>query len=128
MADCDSCCRGFESRQLTPLASQGLIRLRVVPKECEHNAHMSYVLLAPGTDRNHVLDLFRRQRISSVFHYVPLHSSPGGLRYGRAHGDLSITDDISERLIRLPLWVGLTKADQHNVVDTLRMALGFSAT
>jgi len=111
---------------LTPLANQGLLRLPVVPKECEHNAHMFYVLLAPNIERNHVLDAFRHASISSVFHYVPLHSSPGGMRYGRAHGDLSVTNDISERLIRLPLWVNLTEADQNRVVETLRNAIASS--
>lgn len=112
---------------LSPLATQGLLRLPVVPKECEHNAHMFYILLSPDLDRNRILEEFKRQGISSVFHYVPLHSSPGGLRYGRAHGDLAVTIDISERLIRLPLWVGLTEADQQNVVDALRAALAPSS-
>lgn len=109
---------------LTPLADLGLIRLPVVPKECQHNAHMFYVLLTPGTDRNQVLEEFRRKRISSVFHYVPLHSSPGGLRYGRAHGDLAVTSDTSERLVRLPLWVGLSESDQDRVAEALSLALG----
>ena len=68
---------------------------------------MYYVLLAPEIDRQRVLDSFKRNKIWSVFHHVPLHSSPAGKRYGRPHGDLDVTNQQSERLVRLPLWVGL---------------------
>ncbi|PKO45348.1 MAG: hypothetical protein CVU30_00475 [Betaproteobacteria bacterium HGW-Betaproteobacteria-3] len=80
---------------------------------------MYYVLLAPGIDRQAVLNALKRDGIYSVFHYVPLHSSPAGLRYGRVHGTLGQTHDLSERLIRLPLWVGLMEAQQARVVDVL---------
>ncbi|WP_454764697.1 dTDP-4-amino-4,6-dideoxygalactose transaminase [Cupriavidus campinensis] len=92
----------------------GLLRRPVVPADCEHNAHMYYVLLAEGVDRQAVLDALKRDGIASVFHYVPLHSSPAGRRYGRVHGSLDITDRQSERLLRLPLWVGMT--DDHPVL------------
>ncbi|TXC88857.1 dTDP-4-amino-4,6-dideoxygalactose transaminase [Paraburkholderia azotifigens] len=104
---------------LESFEAKGVLRRPILPKECQHNAHMYYVLLSSEVNRQAVLDDFRRNEISSVFHYVPLHSSPGGLKYGRAHGDLSITDSVSERLVRLPLWVGLTEAQQDKVVNTL---------
>lgn len=105
---------------LASLEAEGMLRRPVIPEYCQHNAHMYYVLLAPGINRQTVLDELKRHDIFSVFHYVPLHSSPGGQRYGRAHGDLAVTNRQSERLIRLPLWVGLTIQQQYEVVGVLR--------
>jgi dTDP-4-amino-4,6-dideoxygalactose transaminase len=85
---------------------------------------MYYVLLAPEIDRQQVLDSFARSEIRSVFHYVPLHSSPAGKRYGRPHGDLHVTNQQSARLVRLPLWVGLSDEQQDRVVEVLRSAAG----
>ena len=73
-----------------------------------------------GIDRRQVLDEFARHDIWPVFHYVPLHSSPAGQRYGRTHGPLRVTVEQLARLIRLPLWVGSTEQQQERVVDTLR--------
>jgi dTDP-4-amino-4,6-dideoxygalactose transaminase len=84
---------------------------------------MYYVLLAPEIDRQKVINVFKRNDIYPVFHYVPLHSSPAGQRYGRVHGSLTVTIDQSERLIRLPLWVGLTEQQQHRIVDLLKEAI-----
>jgi len=75
---------------LEPLESKGTIRRPIVPDGCQHNAHMYYVLLAPEIDRQKVLDVFKRNDIYPVFHYVPLHSSPAGQHYGRVHGSLSL--------------------------------------
>ena len=104
---------------LEPLETRGLLRRPIVPKDCQHNAHMYYVLLASEIDRQKVLDELKKNNISSVFHYVPLHSSPAGIRYGRAEGDLHVTIMQSERLIRLPLWVGLTAEQQEYIVNVL---------
>jgi dTDP-4-amino-4,6-dideoxygalactose transaminase len=104
---------------LETLENKGILRRPIVPEECQHNAHMYYVLLAPEIDRQAVLDEFKRNGIGAVFHYVPLHSSPAGQRYGRTHGDLKVTDVLSERLIRLPLWAGLTEAQQVSVSELL---------
>lgn len=108
---------------LAPLESKGLLRRPVIPDSCQHNAHMYYVLLAPDIDRQEVLGYLKRNEISSVFHYVPLHSSPAGLRYGRPHSSLEITSLQSERLIRLPLWVGLAEAQQEQIVEVLASAI-----
>lgn len=104
---------------LEPLETKGLIRRPIVPQGCQHNAHMYYVLLSSGVDRQAVLEELRSNGISAVFHYVPLHSSPAGGKYGRAFGSLEITSRQSKRLIRLPLWVGLNKDKQESVVQIL---------
>lgn len=111
-------------RLLEPLDAMGILRRPILPEDCQHNGHMYYVVLSPEIDRQAILDEFKRNDIDSVFHYVPLHSSPAGQRYGRAHGDLLVTDSVAERLIRLPLWVGLTSAQQGKVVEVLNRALG----
>lgn len=108
---------------LEPLEAKGILRRPIVPDDCEHNAHMYYVLLSPDIDRQKVLNAFRQNEIGAVFHYIPLHSSPAGTRYGRAHGSLDITTRQSERLIRLPLWLGLSSEQQDRVVDVLRHAV-----
>lgn len=107
---------------LGPLESKGLLRRPVVPDSCQHNAHMYYVILSPEIDRQHVMAELTRNGVRSVFHYTPLHSSPGGRRYGRAHGELTITDRQAERLVRLPLWVGLAEGDVQTVVNALSNA------
>jgi dTDP-4-amino-4,6-dideoxygalactose transaminase len=107
---------------LEPLESKGILRRPIVPDGCQHNAHMYYVLLAPEIDRQKVLNEFKHNDISSVFHYVPLHSSPAGKRYGRTHGTLDMTNKQSERLVRLPLWVGITEEQQNRVFEVLKAA------
>jgi dTDP-4-amino-4,6-dideoxygalactose transaminase len=109
---------------LEQLEQKGLLRRPITPADCCHNAHMYYVLLAPGIDRQKVLTELKKNDIYSVFHYVPLHSSPGGQRYGRAYGELEVTIRQSERLVRLPLWVGLSAEQQDRIVEVLRNALG----
>lgn len=104
---------------LATLEAQGLLRRPIIPLGCQHNAHMYYILLAPGVDRQMVLTELKRNEIYSVFHYVPLHSSPAGQRYGRVHGSMDVTNRQSERLVRLPLWVGLSEEQQGMVVKTL---------
>jgi len=108
---------------LEPLEAGGMLRRPVVPPECRHNAHMYYLLLSPGIDRQRIIGEFKRNDIGAVFHYVPLHSSPGGLQYGMAHGKLTVTDSLSERLIRLPLWISLTEAQQEKVIEVLKSTL-----
>lgn len=85
----------------------GRIRRPIVPSHCAHNAHMYYLLLNDGKERSAFIERLRKVGINPVFHYVPLHSSPAGQRFARTHGDMSNTDDIAGRLVRLPLWLGL---------------------
>ncbi|WP_180730959.1 dTDP-4-amino-4,6-dideoxygalactose transaminase [Paraburkholderia sp. PGU19] len=108
---------------LAPLERRGLLRRPVIPVECEHNAHMYQILVAADIDRQSVLQRLKEAGVGAVFHYVPLHSSPAGRSFGRAHGDLPVTIDISSRLIRLPMWIGLSDSEQQYVVSTLERAL-----
>jgi dTDP-4-amino-4,6-dideoxygalactose transaminase len=99
-----------------PLEALGL-RGPKVPVECEHNAHMFYLLLSLAAHRNEILADLNARGVNAVFHYVPLHSAPAGRRYGRAVGSMSVTDDCSARLIRLPLWVGMLEDAPQLIVD-----------
>ncbi len=87
------------------------------------NAHIFFVLLPSLEIRTQLIDTLKKNGIGSVFHYVPLHSSPAGLRYGRAAGSLAVTEDVSDRLLRLPLWPDMTQADVESVVDSMAVAL-----
>ncbi len=109
---------------LAPLEQRGLLRRPIVPGHCAHNGHIYYVLLPPGIDRRTVLGKLKNANINAIFHYVPLHSSPAGMRFGRAHGDLPLTTSLSERLIRLPMWMGLQEQQQQRVCDVLGTILG----
>ena len=112
---------------LEPLESKGLLKRPIIPAECEHNAHMYYILLAPEINRQRVLATLKEKGIGAVFHYVPLHASPAGRRFGRVSGnasdDLPVTRKQSERLVRLPLWFGLPVEQQERVVEGLRYSL-----
>ena len=105
-------------RYATDIEALGL-RMPVIPAECEHNAHLFYLLLPSPVHRTEILNDLNARGVNAVFHYVPLHSSPAGVRYGRAAGAMSVTDDCSARLIRLPLWVGMPEDASREVVDRL---------
>jgi len=109
--------------ELIPMEREGLLRRPVVPADCTHNAHMYYILARSAADRTVVLDRLREQGVQSTFHYVPLHSAPAGLQFGRAHGDMSITNDLSSRLIRLPLSASLNPVQQNAVIEALASVL-----
>ena len=108
---------------LAPLEAQGHLRRPIVPPECQHNAHMYYVLLDEHVDRQAVIADLKRADIDTVFHYVPLHSSPAGRRYGRTHGSMDVTNRQSARLLRLPMWNGLSVPEQDRVVTALADSL-----
>ncbi len=104
---------------LAPLEARGFLRRPVIPAVCRHNAHMYQVLLSPGTDRQTILESLAKAGIHAVFHYVPLHTSPAGLRFGRVSGNLPVTATVSERVLRLPMWVGITREQQARVAQSL---------
>lgn len=104
---------------LKSLETAGKIQLPYVPTYSRHNGHMFYVLLNKGLDRNLVIKLMKQDGVAAVTHYVPLHSAPGGKLYGESRGSMRVTEDISQRLIRLPLYYGLNKTDQDHVITTL---------
>jgi dTDP-4-amino-4,6-dideoxygalactose transaminase len=85
----------------------GRIRRPVIPAGCRHNAHLYYILLPSLQHRNRLIERLRAREIRSVFHYVPLHSSPAGRRYGRTASAMTNTDRAGECLLRLPLWLGM---------------------
>ena len=103
------------------------LRRPIVPKECIHNAHMYYVLLPDLGQRARLIGELREAEIHAVFHYVPLHSAPAGLARGRAGGDLPVTTDLADRLLRLPLWLGLEE-HQPRVIERIAEVLGAMGT
>lgn len=104
---------------LQPLAAAGRIELPVVPKNCRHNAHMFYIKLRDCDDRQALINWMKEAEILTVFHYIPLHSSPAGERFGRFHGDDAFTTRESERLLRLPLFYNLSDNNQRTVISSL---------
>lgn len=104
------------------LEQQGRLRRPQVPSSCEHNAHMYYLLLPDLEQRTAFIEAMKARDIGTVFHYVPLHSAPAGQRYGRAHGSLAVTQRAAERLVRLPLWVGLEN-DLDEVISSVATVL-----
>lgn len=99
------------------------LRRPVVPDECAHNAHMYYVLLAPDVSRDAFIEGLAESNVNAIFHFVPLHSSLAGQKYGRAAADLPVTEDTSERLVRLPMWPALADAEIARVVEAVTGAL-----
>ena len=97
--------------QLSGLAQEGRIELPHIPEHCEHNAHMFYIKTKDMEERTALIDYLKAKEILSVFHYVPLHSAPAGIKFGRFHGEDRYTTRESERLLRLPMYYRLT-ADQ----------------
>jgi len=99
------------------------VRCPIVPDYAAHNAHLFYLLLPDGVSRVAVLTDLNNRGVNAIFHYVPLHDSPGGRRYGRTGSRMDVTTDLSGRLIRLPIWVGLQPADVDRVVGSVTESL-----
>jgi dTDP-4-amino-4,6-dideoxygalactose transaminase len=110
-------------KRLTALERAGVVRRPTIPSTCDHNAHLYYLLLEDRSTRDHVIGALAEQDIHALFHYTPLHSSVAGRRLGRAAGELPVTDTISERLVRLPLWVEMRNVDVERVCEALERAL-----
>jgi dTDP-4-amino-4,6-dideoxygalactose transaminase len=109
----------YYQNALGPWAALNGVRLPVVPPACEHPYHL-YYLLAPSMEKRQGLIAHLRQRgISSVFHYLPLHLSEMGRRFGGKAGDCPVTEDIADRLLRLPFFFELTEAEQDRVIEAL---------
>jgi dTDP-4-amino-4,6-dideoxygalactose transaminase len=105
---------------LKPLSNQHHIELPIIPSACEHNAHMFYIKAKNLEERTRLIEHLKKNEVLSVFHYIPLHSSPAGIKYGRFHGEDVYTTKESERLVRLPLYFGLTEADCNKVIIGVR--------
>ena len=106
------------------LEQDGVVRRPIVPPSCSQNAHMYYLLLPDLDSRARLIEELRRVGIHAVFHYAPLHTSVGGRRYGREAGDLGVTENASDRLVRLPLWAGMEDREVERVADAVQSACG----
>ncbi len=104
---------------LAPLAKAGLAELPYIPAHCIHNAHMFYLKAENLEVRTRLISYLKEQGVQAVFHYIPLHSAPAGQVYGRFAGEDVYTTRESERLLRLPLYYGLTRADADRVIDAV---------
>lgn len=109
---------------LKPLEDQKLIELPVISNECEHNAHMFYVKLKNLKERTEFIKYLKENGVQSSFHYVPLHSAPAGIKFGRFDGEDQYTTIESERLTRLPMYYGLTDEDQKKVICNIYSYFG----
>ncbi len=105
---------------LKPLAEEGKIELPVIPEGCVHNAHMFYIKCKDLQERTEFIQYLKKNGILAVFHYVPLHSAPAGIKFGRFNDEDVYTTKESERLVRLPMYYGITKNDVQKVIETVR--------
>lgn len=105
---------------LTPLKEAGKIDLPYVPEECTHNAHMFYIKTKDIAERTALIEYLEEHEIMAVFHYIPLHTSPAGQKFGRFHGEDKYTTKESERLLRLPMFYGLKEEEVRKAADAVK--------
>ena len=105
---------------LKPLQERGILELPVIPDGCEHNGHMYYAKAKNLEERTALIDYLKEKEILSVFHYVPLHSAPAGLKFGRFHGEDKYTTVESERLFRLPMYYTLTEEETAYCIEKVK--------
>lgn len=105
---------------LAPLKEAGKIELPVIPEGCVHNAHMFYIKVKNIEERTALIDFLRTREVHSVFHYIPLHTAPAGIKFGRFHGEDVYTTRESERLARLPMFYGLTLEQVDYISDQVK--------
>ena len=104
---------------LRPLEEKGILRLPFIGSECSGNGHLFYVVTNSLEERDRLIDHLKEHGIHAVFHYVPLHSSPAGRKYGRVSGEMGITDDVSAKLLRLPVYYEMKDQEVDRVVETI---------
>ena len=109
---------------LTPLAQEGLVELPSIPEGCEHNAHMFWLKVSGIEERTALIKHLKEAGIGAVFHYIPLHSAPAGIKFGRFSGEDKYTTRESERLLRLPLWYGLKPEQVDYIVSSVNSFFG----
>ncbi len=105
---------------LAPVAERGLITLPTVPEGCTHNAHMFYIKTASLKERGELIAFLKENGVASAFHYIPLHSAPAGIKFGRFHGEDKYTTAESEKLLRLPMFYGLTEEETSKVINAVK--------
>lgn len=110
-------------KALAPLENDGILRRPVVPLGCEQNAHMYYILLGSLETRTEFITKLKEKGICTVFHYVPLHSSPAGRKYGRVSGEMTNTEELADRLVRLPLWINDDMSELMSSVQIIAQQL-----
>lgn len=93
------------------------VKTPYIPAECKHNAHMYYVLFESLQQRSDFIEFMKQNEIFPVFHYVPLHSSPAGQKFGRVYGEMKVTDKVSRTLVRMPLYFGITQEEMYRVFE-----------
>jgi dTDP-4-amino-4,6-dideoxygalactose transaminase len=106
--------------ELQFLEQKGVLRRPIVPSYCEHNGHLFYILVDSEEVRNKLLNKLREAGIGAIFHYIPLHDSPAGKKFGRSNGELRKTKQFSGQLIRLPMWVGLSDSDIAKIITIMK--------
>jgi dTDP-4-amino-4,6-dideoxygalactose transaminase len=104
---------------LKPLSNREFIHLPFTGEDCMNNGHIFYIITGSLQERSELIEYLKVRSILSLFHYVPLHSSPAGIKYGRVSGKLVVTDDISERILRLPMYYEMTDGDIKRVVEAV---------
>lgn len=107
----------YYHEMFAPWETQQRVQRPTIPEGCQHNAHLYYLLLEDLETRTALLNHLKSQGIQSTFHYVPLHSAPAGLKYGRVAGSMDYTNNLSDRLLRLPMGAGMTLQDAERVVS-----------
>ena len=107
-------------KELKPLADRGKIELPFVPEECVHSGHMFYIKAKDLKERSDFISYMKENGIGCVFHYIPLHTSPAGKKYGRFAGEDRYTTRESERLVRLPMYYGLTREDHQKICEKVK--------
>ena len=101
------------------LEQEGFVERPVIPEGCVHNAHMFYLKAKDLEERTALIDYLKKNDILAVFHYIPLHSAPAGVKFGRFHGEDVYTTAESDRLLRLPMYYGLKKNELNKIIDTV---------
>jgi dTDP-4-amino-4,6-dideoxygalactose transaminase len=109
---------------LKPLHDKKLLCLPMAPEDCKHNAHMFYIKVQGLEVRDKLLSELKKKGINAVFHYVPLHSAPGGSKYGEMYGEDVYTSIESDKLLRLPLFYGLDEIQQAHIIDSVMAFFG----
>ena len=109
---------------LKPLEEMGLIELPFIPSKCEHNAHMFYIKLSDLSERTKFISYMRNKNVQCVFHYIPLHSAPAGLKFGKFEGEDINTTKESNRLVRLPLYYNISRDDLEYVIRCINEYFG----
>lgn len=105
---------------LSPLSAKGYVELPYIPEECDHNAHMFYIKVKDLGERTALISYLKERGVYAVFHYVPLHTAPAGMKFGRFHGEDKYTTKESERLVRLPMYYGLKEEQIQYIVSLIK--------